>query len=542
MEMSDLVAASLVVVSLAGCPADSATGRSLRHAPSDPATLARGQEVYSSQCALCHGAEGRGDGEFAFLLDPRPRDLTAARFRIASTANRVPTDADLFDTITRGMPGSAMPPWGHLPEADRWALVAHVRRAGRMALEAQAAGRGKDAAAAAAWALGRTTPGEVLEAPAPPAERPEDLARGRLVYLERCAACHGPGGRGDGAQVQVTDEGDPIRPRDFTAGAFKGGNDPAQVWRSIRGGLRGTPMPATTDLSGDDTWRLVRYVLSLVPPGAAALAAQGPFTIHARRVEALPPDAEVTFDEAWAAQPATWIPLMALAQRAGRAPGVLVQAIHDANRVAVRLTWEDATSDASEARQEAFTDGAAVQLSAEAAPPLFAMGGPRGSVEIWHWKASRQADKDAGRFHDVDAAWPALTVDRYDMQRNLPPGARVDYATAGAERHDPVYQTGWGAGNPLSGPEAPRPCLDYLASGPGTLRGQPAEAQNIAGAGHWGGGAWHVAYLRPLVGDAHDVALRPGQAVSVAFAVWDGAARDRDGQKAVTTWHRLMVD
>ena len=89
--------------------------------------LARGKALYVRQCAACHGVEGRGDGQAAYLLFPKPRDLRAAHFRLVSTWERLPTDDDLFRTISRGIPGSAMPSWGHLPEADRWALVRYVK-------------------------------------------------------------------------------------------------------------------------------------------------------------------------------------------------------------------------------------------------------------------------------------------------------------------------------------------------------------------------------------------------------------------------------
>ena len=70
-------------------------------APStSPATsaelLALGQRLYDKQCAACHGSGGRGDGEAAYLLYPRPRDLVAGAFRLVSTWERVPTDEDLY--------------------------------------------------------------------------------------------------------------------------------------------------------------------------------------------------------------------------------------------------------------------------------------------------------------------------------------------------------------------------------------------------------------------------------------------------------------
>ncbi len=92
-----------------------------------PPPLAGGKAVFDTQCAACHGSDGSGNGPAAYLLYPRPRDLRTAKFRIVSTWEGAATDDDLFQTISRGMPGSAMPSWGHLPEATRWALVAYVK-------------------------------------------------------------------------------------------------------------------------------------------------------------------------------------------------------------------------------------------------------------------------------------------------------------------------------------------------------------------------------------------------------------------------------
>ena len=92
-----------------------------------PELLALGKRVYEKQCAACHGLDGRGEGEAAYLLYPKPRDFTAGKFEMVSTWERVPTDEDLFMTISRGMPGSAMPSWGHLSEEERWGLVHYVK-------------------------------------------------------------------------------------------------------------------------------------------------------------------------------------------------------------------------------------------------------------------------------------------------------------------------------------------------------------------------------------------------------------------------------
>ena len=94
---------------------------------SSPELLELGRQTFAKECVACHGATGNGEGDAAYLLYPRPRDFTTGSFRIISTWEGIPTDDDLFTTISRGMPGSAMPSWAHLPEETRWGLVHYVK-------------------------------------------------------------------------------------------------------------------------------------------------------------------------------------------------------------------------------------------------------------------------------------------------------------------------------------------------------------------------------------------------------------------------------
>jgi DMSO reductase family type II enzyme heme b subunit len=48
---------------------------------------------------------------------------------------------------------------------------------------------------------------------------------------------------------------------------------------------------------------------------------------------------------------------------------------------------------------------------------------------------------------------------------------------------------------------------------------------------------------RPLAVKPDDgVSLKPGETCSIAFALWDGAARDRNGQKLISIWHDLKLE
>src|SRR4029079_5357987 len=93
------------------------------------ATIAKGKQLYDVTCAQCHGAEGKGDGFGAPFLVPPPRDFTAGQFKFRTTAGgQLPSDDDLFRTISRAATGTGMPPWQYLLNDDeRWALVDYVK-------------------------------------------------------------------------------------------------------------------------------------------------------------------------------------------------------------------------------------------------------------------------------------------------------------------------------------------------------------------------------------------------------------------------------
>ncbi len=60
---------------------------------------------------------------------PPPRDFVSAQYKFRTTASgQLPTDEDIFRTISRGATGTGMPPWQYLlDDNDRWALVDYVK-------------------------------------------------------------------------------------------------------------------------------------------------------------------------------------------------------------------------------------------------------------------------------------------------------------------------------------------------------------------------------------------------------------------------------
>jgi copper transport protein len=90
--------------------------------PLNAESIAAGQTLFSTNCALCHGQTGRGDGPVGLSLNPRPADLTQ------HAVVGIHTDAQLFEWITNGFPGSRMPAFkSTLSDTDRWNLVNFIR-------------------------------------------------------------------------------------------------------------------------------------------------------------------------------------------------------------------------------------------------------------------------------------------------------------------------------------------------------------------------------------------------------------------------------
>jgi mono/diheme cytochrome c family protein len=85
-----------------------------------PDLVAKGKASYEMNCASCHGDKGLGDGVAAEALEPKPRNLVSGAFR-----NGV-KPAQVFATLEKGIDGTTMVPFSHLPVDERWALTYYV--------------------------------------------------------------------------------------------------------------------------------------------------------------------------------------------------------------------------------------------------------------------------------------------------------------------------------------------------------------------------------------------------------------------------------
>jgi mono/diheme cytochrome c family protein len=379
------------------------------------------------------------------------------------------------------------------------------------------------------------------------------LALGKKFYTEAgCFDCHGTSGKGDGpAAATLKDEwGYPIVPYDFTLpGRMKGGSSVRDIYRTLQVGIGGTPMPSYGDsLTEEETWALAYYTLSLAKRPLTEPAPSRPGTVVSKfRKGDLPVD---PLAAVWTNVPFVRVHLVPLWVRKQPVEEVRVKSLHNGQQIAFLLEWDDPIVNQDVLRSQDFRDAAAVQFpvmsvelhGAGHAEPSFTMGDQHGPVNIWHWKADWEADLQ--RHRDVQDRYAGMAVDLYPQTRGLSPKEEpTAQVMTPLPVQDATYVTGWGAGNPLSIPNRPSSVEDLNAIGFGTLTSQPREDQNVQGRGIWNAGKWRVIMVRTMRSQSdRDVQFVPGHSLPIAFAVWDGAQGDRDGQKAVSVWQQLNIE
>lgn len=344
----------------------------------------QGQQLYRRHCEQCHGTEGKGDGPAADLVYPRPRDFTLALYKVRTTlSGQVPTDHDLFRSISEGLPGTSMPPWKKvLSETERWQLVHHVKTFDIVGVFA-------DEPAKQQVALGTL-----------PKATPELIERGRSLYQDKkCWQCHGQYGRGDGpsAQGMKDDWGFPIRPVNFTKSwRFRGGDSLADIYRTFTTGFNGTPMPSflASIPEAADRWALAAFVKSLAQPMRTSQVLRAE-----RHTGEIPADPD---DIAWAKAEATDFPLagqIVLEPRWFKPAHdvVTAKALYNGREVAFLVFWDDGTH--NNGADKKSLDRVAVQLplddpaTTNGERPYFILGDRKHGVDYWQWTADGKLDR-----------------------------------------------------------------------------------------------------------------------------------------------------
>jgi high-affinity iron transporter len=96
----------------------------LRTTPTARPSLPRAEALFVESCATCHGANGDGNTERARQLEPRPVSFQDPARRAVLSPYRV------YNTLTFGIPGTAMASFDTLSAEDRWSLAFYVFRLG----------------------------------------------------------------------------------------------------------------------------------------------------------------------------------------------------------------------------------------------------------------------------------------------------------------------------------------------------------------------------------------------------------------------------
>lgn len=188
------------------------------------AAAPNGAELYAQNCAVCHGADGRGGVGVPLAL---PSFLPSV------------SDDFLVATIRHGRPGRVMPAFAHLGDDRIKAIVGHLR----------------------GWMPAGST---VVSLPAQAVRG--DVQRGKALFAERCAVCHGSNGAG-GHGTGVTFS----RPRDLPIIApalnnpgFLAAASDQMIKSTLMHGRDGTPMVSflKQGLTERDIDDVVSYVRS----------------------------------------------------------------------------------------------------------------------------------------------------------------------------------------------------------------------------------------------------------------------------------------
>ena len=350
---------------------------------------------------------------------------------------------------------------------------------------------------------------------------------GKEVYgALGCVSCHGNLGRGDGTSaLNLTDVwGYPTTPQDFTSGQYIGGNRPEDLYFRFVSGMDGTPMPSyhgmieemgeTPEERSEKLWGLIHYVKSLETfvEKAGRAAEDGIITATQGRQAV---NSLAFNDGGWDGATAYSIPLSRLWQKGHQnVLDLTVRIRSGGDKLMIRLDWEDLSADKHSYRSEDFRDAAAVQFSTDGTASFHGMGSNDHPALIWFWRPAIGA---ANQFvDDMDAA-PASRIERVQNEAQFFPALLV--------------------GNKMIEPRTEEELEVLMASGPETAATQ-IRAEKVTAEGWWHDGRWTAIFAGKIPAEScADDGLLP-----IAFAVWDGASRDRDGQKMVSTWYRVWME
>jgi mono/diheme cytochrome c family protein len=473
-----------------------------------------GRNLYLKYCAQCHGDKGDAAGYATPHLLPRPRDFTQGKFKVRTTpSGALPSHQDLVNIIRLGMPYTSMPAWPELSDGEVSDLAYFLTT----------------------FSADFSSPERVpqpMELPSAPSSTNESIELGRKLYVDTgCVKCHGNLGRGDGpsAPTLTDDLGQPIRAANLTQSwTFRGGSSREDIFRTMTAGFNGTPMPSFVDsLSTEQRWAITDYIASLSGsngPGYTNL-------VIAKPVQD-PIDLEkgaASFESA----PVARFPIIGQITEPGRsfhppATSVTVQAIYDAESVALLVRWHDMRADTTGKNGPSLP----VPPEEEAAAPEGAKpagDSPFGDAEV---TAQQPATADPFAEESAASAPPSEFSDAVSIQvpSQATTGARKPYFIFGdAQNSVDLWFFDLARPAPLQ------------FTGRGSADVAPNDTGDLTGVASYDQGQWSAIFKRPLRASS-GAPLSAGQFMPVAFSVWDGFSRERGNRRGLTVWQSLYLE
>ncbi len=479
------------------------TGTQLRAQGPDVGTDAQresGKTLYLNYCVQCHGEKGNGEGYATPHLFPRPRDFTTGKFKVRTTpSGALPTHQDLVNIIRRGMPYTSMPAWPNLSDQEVSDL-AHFTKT-----------------FSPDFSIPENVP-QPVPLPSAPAATNESIALGKKLYEDNgCLKCHGALGRGDGpsAPTLVDDLSHPIRAANLAQSwTFRGGSSREDIFKTMSTGFNGTPMPSFQEaLTPEHRWAITDFIASLSGsngPGYTNLVV-AKYTLDSIDLA----KGAASFESA----PVAHFPIVGQIMEPGRqfnppATSVTVQAIYDAESIALLVRWHDMGADRTGKNDpllpvppEEETRGAAVAAQTPAAADPFA-------------EAAAPAAQ-ASEFSD------AVSI---QIPTQTPTGARKPYFLFGdAQNSVDLWFFDLARPDPLQ------------FTGRGSADIAPNDTGDLTGVASYDQGEWSVIFKRPLRATAGPPFV-PGEFLPVAFSVWDGFSRERGNRRGLTSWYSIYLE
>ena len=378
--------------------------------------------------------------------------------------------------------------------------------------------------------------------PSAPAATNESIELGKKLYVENgCVKCHGTLGRGDGpsATTLKDDLGRPLRAADLSQSwTFRGGSSREDIFRTMSTGLNGTPMPSFLDaLPPEQRWAITDFIVSL--SGSA-----GPNYSNLVVAKYVPDPIDIANGAAsFASAPAVRFPVVGQITEPGRsfhppATSVTVQAIYDAESIALLVRWNDMSPERTgkngpslpvpPEEEEAADEGSGGATGDSSTGSVFGdevIAPTPGGAE--------QAAADPFAEPDVaPAGQPSEFSDAVAVQipTQVPTGARKPYFIFG-DAQNPVDLWFFD----LAGPDP----LQFTGRGSGDVA--PNDTGDLTGVASYDQGEWSVIFKRPLRASS-GTTLVPGAFMPVAFSVWDGLSRERGNRRGLTAWYSLYVE